>query len=326
MKKLPLLSVIVPVYNAKKYLDQCIESIVKQTYYNLQIILVDDGSTDGSAEVCDAWSERDKRVHVIHKENGGGAQARNFGLDSAQGDLITFVDSDDCIHKEMYMTLYEVMQEQGAELVECGYTTDLRAWDVVSLSHSKIRGIYNTQQAMIENLQDNILRQLVWNKLYLKETINDVRFVEGKFIDDEFWTYRVIGNAKKSVVIDLPLYYYRQQEDSAMHQKYSLKWLQAVEAKCCRQDYLESRMPEIANLGRIKLLYTCIYHGQLTQRYLDKETQKKAFKLLEQIVKKYKITRKDLERTSISDKAWLLGVNVSFKSVCQIRNMLKIGV
>ena len=116
-----LISVIVPIYNAEKYLNICIQSIVDQTYRNLQIILVDDGSTDLSFEICDNWGEKDSRIKVLHQKNQGAAMAKNQGLDLARGELITFVDSDDCIKKNMYEKLYKLMKNKQCDIVECNY-------------------------------------------------------------------------------------------------------------------------------------------------------------------------------------------------------------
>ena len=325
MRENPVISVIIPIYNAIQYLDECVESVVKQTYSKLQIILVDDGSTDGSSKLCDEWKEKDTRIHVIHKKNGGGAQARNVGIEHAIGDLIAFVDSDDRIHVEMYKTLYEIMQEYEADIAECGYATNIQELANNYISYKDSLQIYNTEQAMEKNIEDTVLRQLVWNKLYTRECVGDIRFVEGKFIDDEFWTYRVIGNAKKAVVSNISLYYYRQQEGSAMHQKYSLKWLESVEAKVCRQEFLEKQMPTIATAGKIRLIYTCLYHGQLSIKYLKGENRKTAFKFLRKIIRKYRVNKKDLNDLKISDKVWFWAAGVSLNATCTIRNRLRIG-
>ena len=114
-----LLSVIIPVYNVKPYLEKCVESIVDQTYHNLQIILVDDGSTDGSQTICDELAQKDSRIVVIHKENGGLSTARNVGMDRAKGDYIAFVDSDDWLERNMYEVLINQLEAHDADLVAC---------------------------------------------------------------------------------------------------------------------------------------------------------------------------------------------------------------
>lgn len=325
MREIPLISVIIPVYNASQYLNECVESIVQQTYNNLEIILVDDGSKDDSSQICDEWKKKDSRIHVIHKKNGGGAQARNVGIEHANGKLIAFVDSDDFIHERMYEVLYDIMKENAADIVECGYVTNKREWESGVITQNNMLGVYDRQQAMAQNIEDKILRQLVWNKLYTRDVVSDIRFVEGKFIDDEFWTYRVIGNAKKTVVSDMALYYYRQQEDSAMHQRYSLKWLDAVEAKACRQEFLEENMPSLVTAGKTKLIYTCLYHGQLSLKYLEKESKRKAFQFLMQTIKRYRVNKQDLAVLPLSDKIWFCMANVSLQITCMIRNGLRIG-
>ena len=119
MKK--LVSIIVPIYNVEQYLDRCIESLVTQSYINLEIILIDDGSKDTSGDICDLWAQRDKRIRLVHKENGGLSDARNKGLDIATGDIISFIDSDDYISKYFYEKLINIMEQTDSDIVECQF-------------------------------------------------------------------------------------------------------------------------------------------------------------------------------------------------------------
>ena len=116
----PLISVVVPIYNVDKYLDRCVESIIKQTYTNLEIILVDDGSSDNSPQICDNWNVKDKRIKVIHKENGGLSDARNVGLSFATGEIISFIDSDDWIEHEMFEKMLNRKKKDNSDIVSCG--------------------------------------------------------------------------------------------------------------------------------------------------------------------------------------------------------------
>ena len=319
---MPLISVIVPVYNVEKYLDACVESIVNQTYKELEIILVDDGSPDRCPEMCDEWAKKDSRIKVIHKENGGGAQARNVGLDVATGEYIAFVDSDDIIHQEMYSTLFSFLDRNNCDIVECSYTTVLPFES--SLSNNLI-SFFDKKNSLRENINGKHCVQLIWNKLYKRETIGDIRFTPGKLIDDEFFTYKVFGNSNKTAVIDSKLYYYRQQEDSVMHRAYSLKRLAAVEAKVECAEYVKDRFPELYMDACIRSAGSCIYNGQMCLKYLSKKELKEAFDFIMPIYKAYNIKYKNLGSMIFKHKIWYIIANVSLKLCCRIRNALNIG-
>ena len=178
MNKLPLISVIVPVYKVEAYLDKCVSSVAEQTYNNLEIILVDDGSPDNSPAMCDAWAEKDNRIRVIHQKNAGSGASRNAALDIAQGEFIAFVDSDDYIAPDMYAHLFSLL-EQGADIAECGYinvTDDAAVFQERGFNAQK----YTAEEAMHLHIQDTAFRQLIWNKLYRREVIGGIHFPKGK--------------------------------------------------------------------------------------------------------------------------------------------------
>jgi len=193
MTQLPLISVIVPVYKVENYLDCCVQSIVNQTYSNLEILLIDDGSPDASGAMCDAWAEKDSRIRGIHQENAGGGAARNAGLDAARGERIAFVDSDDYIAPDCYQYLHTLLEE-GADIAECDFV-EMERNDAVFGTDAGEISFYTPLEAMRCHIRDTAFRQLIWNKLYRRETVGDIRFPVGTKIDDEFFTYRVLGNA-----------------------------------------------------------------------------------------------------------------------------------
>ena len=167
MTDLPLISVVVPVYRVEAYLDHCIQSIVEQTYSNLEILLVDDGSPDKSGEICDRWAQRDSRIRVIHKQNAGAGAARNTALDAASGALIAFVDSDDYLHPNMFSHLYSLMRD-GVDIAECeiGVTEN----DDLSMDDGAGANILicDTEEALRLHIQDEVFRQTPPNKLYTR--------------------------------------------------------------------------------------------------------------------------------------------------------------
>lgn len=243
MRDMPLLSVIVPVYRVEPYLDRCIGSIAGQTYENLEILLVDDGSPDGSGAICDRWAARDPRIRVIHKENAGAGAARNTALDLARGELTAFVDSDDYIDPRMYEHLYCLMGED-VDIAECegvpAWSDDCPLDDGSEYELTKVSNV----EAMSRHLAETMFTQVIWNKLYRRRVIGDTRFPEGNLIDDEFFTYRCLGSARTLVHSSSRMYAYRQQPGSVMHKPYSIRRLQGLEAHRQRLDYLRENMPE----------------------------------------------------------------------------------
>lgn len=323
MENLPLISVIVPVYKVEAYLDKCISSIMNQTYQNLEIILVDDGSPDRCGAMCDAWAERDGRIRVIHQENQGGGAARNAALDVASGELIAFVDSDDYLAPDMYAHLYGLL-EHGADIAECGYI-EVIGNDAV-FSQEKEAHTYSAQEAMAAHIQDRFFRQLIWNKLYRRSTVGNIRFPVGNRIDDEFWVYRVIANARKLVRTSCKMYAYRQQPESVMHLSFSLPRLQAVDAKCQRLELLHERFPELVPQARINLWYTCLYMGQMSLLHMNQEDCQKAFTKLADTQKQYALTNEDKQSLPLKQRLWVFFSDISFAKTCKLRNSLKVGV
>lgn len=275
MTDLPLISVIVPVYRVEKYLDHCIRSITEQTYPNLEILLVDDGSPDGSGAICDHWAEKDSRIRVIHQQNAGAGAARNTALDAAAGELIAFVDSDDYLHPNMFRHLHSLMKD-GVDIAECEIS--LTETDELSMDDGTGAEILvcDTEDALRLHIQDEIFRQTPPNKLYRQECVGDIRFPEGNLIDDEFFTYRVLGNARKLAHSSACMYAYRQQPGSAMHKPYSLGRLQGLDAKLQRLSYFEERFPGLVWEAKADLLLTCLGAMQGCLRSLSGEEMEAA--------------------------------------------------
>ena len=316
-----LVSVIVPVYKTEKYLNHCINSIVGQTYNNLEIILVDDGSPDRCPAICDLWKEKDERIKVFHQVNAGGGQARNLALDKSKGKFVIFVDSDDYIAPFMIEFLYKQFQDD-VDIVECGYCithNDNAEFDEESEGYRWES--FGAEEAVLENIKDRMFRQIIWNKMYRKSVVGDVRFPVRKNIDDEFWTYQVLGNARKVIYTNKVLYAYRQQENSVMHSLNAVQRFQALEAKLQRHEYICKYMPVLKKESICNIWVTCLYQGQL----LLINSNKDIWKELTEILKKYPI-RNYLNSMSGKEKIWLSMADKSFYWTCYIRNLFKIGL
>ena len=320
MNDLPLLSVIVPVYNVETYLDRCIGSLVEQTYSNLEIFLVDDGSADGSGGICDAWAARDSRIHVIHTRNRGAGAARNLALDLAKGALIGFVDSDDYIHPNMYRRLYGMLTED-VDIAECDLVVTEEDHCSLDDGHAGNSRVYPAVEAMRLHIRDEAFCQTIWNKLYRREMIGPIRFPEGHLIDDEFWAYQVIGNARALARCTDRMYAYRQQTGSVMHRKYSLARLEGVRAKQQRLEYLKVHIPQLVEEAKRDLYFTCVYAMQGSLRFLPKEDRTQARTVLCGAVKALKPISVSAELSLGKNLLVILG-QISLVGVSRILNFL----
>jgi glycosyltransferase involved in cell wall biosynthesis len=212
----PLVSVIIPIYNVELYLRDCLDSVIGQSYGNLEIILVNDGSLDRSAEICTEYAKKDVRVKIINKLNGGLSSARNIGLDSAQGDYISFVDSDDVINENFIQILISLLLNSEASISICDYSLFSTH---LSQSASNYDGCFQlfTGQFMLENLYSKnwVPKNVIaWNKLYKKSVWEGLRYPEGVIHEDEYVIHHIFGQVDQVAYTCAPLYYYRQREAS----------------------------------------------------------------------------------------------------------------
>lgn len=233
-----LISVIVPIFRMEKYLSGCVESICRQTYRNIEIVLVDDGSDDGCPAICDAYAEKDRRVKVIHKENGGLSDARNAGIDIAQGRYLAFVDSDDVVSEHFVEYLYRALKESSADISQCSFSKFCDAAPVYAEEYAAPE-IYEKMK-MLEYLsapEMNICTIVAWSKLYRAELFSEIRFPRGKLHEDEFTTYRLLDRCSRIAYLDMPLYGYFQNPQGIIHAKVNLRRLDLIEALLERYRY-----------------------------------------------------------------------------------------
>lgn len=216
------ISVIIPIYKVEAYLEKCVISVRHQSYQNLEIILVDDGSPDGCGELCDRFAEEDPRIRVLHKENGGLSDARNKGLDIATGEYILFVDSDDFIHPQMVEILYRNLQAAEADISVCGFLSVEEGEEVsLALSGESKTEVFEGEEVMHCLQHRNLLTVVAWNKLYKRSLFAELRYPKGKLHEDEFLIHHLLHQCKRIVYTDGKLYYYLQRSGSIMGM---LKW------------------------------------------------------------------------------------------------------
>ena len=225
----PLISVIIPVFNAADYVGFCLNSIIKQTYRKLEIIVVDDGSTDGSGDICDFFSRQDDRIRVFHKTNGGLSDARNFGMSKAKGDFYAFIDSDDLIHEDFFKTLMDLQAKYNADIV----STDL----FVFYNHSEIKEktfdkkqetilLFNHDELLKEYFKpktDRIIYHGLCMKIYKRELFDDLLFSVGRYHEDLYITYKLLDKCDQFLYINKPYYYYYQSNPISICHNYSVK-------------------------------------------------------------------------------------------------------
>lgn len=270
------ISIIIPVYNVEKYLPQCLESIVNQTYQNLEIIMINDGSTDSCPKICDDYAKKDKRIKLIHKQNGGLSDARNAGLKIATGDFISFVDSDDLVALDFFRTLSETLLENDADIAECEFQKFVHKEKIkyVPDRTENLAQLFEGEKIM-EGLIKGPLHVMVWNKLYKIELVRDLLFPVNRISEDAFWTYKVYGECVKTVKINKELYFYRQRESSIMSSKYSIKRLDSLDAYEEKIDYIKKKFPNL--VGEVKKSYCFSLIDNYIQLELNPEIDRNKF-------------------------------------------------
>lgn len=229
---MPSISVIVPVYKVEAYLDRCVSSILRQSLRDFELILVDDGSPDSCGQLCDAWAEKDSRIHVIHQENGGLSAARNAGLDwvaaNSTSSWICFVDSDDWVHGDYLLLLYKAAAQTGSRISACGfYRTGGENRD--NTGSGRARSLTADEYYCSPEVHGGVTA-VAWNKLYHRSLFRELRYPAGKLHEDEFTTYLAVYEAEKVGVVDDELYAYYQNPQGIMQSKWNPKRLHVLEA------------------------------------------------------------------------------------------------
>lgn len=235
-----LVSVIVPIYKAEPYLDRCVQSIVDQTYTNIEIILVDDGSPDDCPTMCDAWAKKDSRIRVIHQENGGFSAARNAGLDAATGAYIQFVDSDDWIEPNMVEALVICALQTNADIVRCGYYEE-NGTQQLAFSSTAQTHCPDQNTLVVDLMNDGLLSGALWNKLYRRTALGATRFRNG-YSEDVLFNYLLLAKEPKVVYISEVYYHYRVNNGSVTNSVFRPTAFSIIEVK---KQILEDHQGEV---------------------------------------------------------------------------------
>ena len=324
-ENMKLISIIIPVYNTEKYLERCLNSLIQQTVKKIEIILVDDGSTDNSGNICDVYAHNYGNIKVIHQMNRGQAAARNEGLKIASGKYIGFVDSDDWVKCDMYETMLEVIENENCDVVECDYIqTDKfsQTTEVVADIERKPK-IFSGDEILREHLQGTYFKSVIWNKLYRKEII-ECLFIENKHLEDIFWLYPVLANCKKGAHIYKNLYFYYQRPDSLSGEPYSLKKLEAVECAVERAKFIEKNRGALLPYAEANKIGLGLYHYQKLLLNLSLDRQGSNRKYIYNMVKRNKSGWQNV--VSWKQKMWLKMFIKFPEFTGRLRNYLHIGV
>ena len=284
-----LISIIVPVYNVEKYLEKCINSIINQTYKNLDIILINDGSTDNSGKVCDKFKSKDSRIKVIHKENGGLSDARNAGLKIANGEYIGFVDSDDYIAPDMFETLYNLTQKYNAEISIVSFY-EIYNTKTIGVRDSRQLQQMNKIEAIKELLLDSKIQSYAWNKLFKKNLFENLKFPTDKNFEDIATTLLLFEKANKIVLFEDPKYYYLRRDDSIVGVRNYKTYKDYLDVIYNKYFYLDAKYQELDLYNAYNYIinmiwvYTIIVAFDLDDVYKDFEKQ---YDLFENLINKY---------------------------------------
>ena len=320
-----LISVIIPIYNVEKYVSRCVDSVINQTYKNIEIILVDDGSPDNCPKICDDYATKDNRIKVVHKENGGLSDARNAGMKVAIGEYISFIDSDDYISLDFYETLLNTMIGNNSDIVECSVVKFYEGNHFDEYDDDLKVKNYETEDALAKLIVETSFKQHVWNKLYKANGVLDIPYVVGKLNEDEFWTYQVFGKAKRITRINKTMYHYFQRESSIMGNVFNLRRLDGLEGKKHRQVYIEENYPQLAQLSKIEFYASCVFAYQSVLKFMTGPDKRKAKAIINKYRKEYNLSISDLKSISGSAKKYMYLAKFNFYLCCKLKAVLNIG-
>ena len=260
MKK--LISIVLPIYNVENYIEKCMESVLNQTYKNIEIILVDDGSPDNCPIICDQYVKEDNRVKVVHKENGGLSDARNAGIKVANGDYITFIDSDDYVDKDYVEFLYNTIEETDADIAIGGHRVIYDSGKIIE-KETHENSVLEPKKVLERILYDDGIDLSAWGKLYKRYLFNDIKFPKGRLFEDSATTYMLVDKANKIAINSISKYNYIIRKNSISNAKFSPKKMDLITSTREMSEYVKNKYPDLKNAANRRLMYA--YLSTLSQ-------------------------------------------------------------
>ncbi len=248
------ISIIMPVYNVSEYLPKAIDSVLKQTFTDFELLLIDDGSKDDSGKICDEYAKKDSRISVFHKENGGLSSARNYGIEQAKAELIGFIDSDDLISENMYERLYDSLTANNADMSMCR-VLDCYSGEIPSFQFSSEEEVFSQEEAIKEILIAE--KASVWavNKLYKKTLFDNVRYPVGKITEDGFVILDLLSQCQRVVLVNDAVYYYMHRENSITTTKFSSKNYNTIEAWERNYQIVKEKFPNVEYEAKMRVIW-----------------------------------------------------------------------
>lgn len=261
-----MISIIVPIYNTKKYLRECLDSILNQTFFDYELLLIDDGSTDGSSDIIKEYAAKDTRIRVLGGRHIGFPLSKNLGLDSAKGDYICFVDSDDSIHPQYLEILYNTIINTKADLCSCRYIPYKSTPKIIFKETGKV--VEHTEDRIL-SLFNSLCATFMWNKIYKRELFDDIRFEDVMALSDTMVMYKIVDKAKKIATVDKSLIYYRVHPANMTHHVRSRPeyWVHRLKVHTDMYIYLYERYPQYRDI--ICGYFRAFYNGEI-QHKVDK--------------------------------------------------------
>lgn len=252
----PLISIIVPIFNVEKYLRTCIDSIINQTYKNVEIILVDDGSEDNCGAICNEYAIKDSRIKVIHKENGGLSDARNVAIDIVKGELITFIDSDDSVELDYIEYLYNLIEKNCADISICDINKILEGKNSKGNTINDNQYVFTKQQAIEQMLYQKLFDVSACAKLYKTELFKTIRYPKGMYYEDLATTYLVFDECTKIVYGGCQKYRYLVRENSISTSQFSIKRMELIDIAEEMLNFILNKYPEVGKAAMSKYVST----------------------------------------------------------------------
>lgn len=305
-----LISVIVPVYNVEKYLKRCVDSILNQTYKNLEIILVDDGSPDRCGKICDEYAVKDNRVKVIHKENGGLSDARNTGIDVAKGKYISFIDSDDYVENEYVELLYTALINDRTDMAIGSHKVIYEEGAVLEKA-TKEKSVLQPEEVLNRILYDNGIDLSAWAKLYKSQLFADIRFPKDRLFEDAATTYKLVDKSKNISIISKSTYNYVIRKNSITGENFSEKKMDLIMSTQEMCDYIKAKYPRLEKACDRRLMYA--YLSTLSQLAISKTKFPNEKNILMNYIKKNKKNILKDKKVPQRDKVGVLSASLGFK-------------
>lgn len=313
-----LISVILPIYNVEKYLNKSVDSVLNQTYRNLEVILVDDGSPDNSGEICDEYAKKDERVKVIHKQNGGLSDARNAGIKIATGEYITLVDSDDYIEKDYVEFLYNLILENNAQMSICSHSAIYENGTILK-KETHERAILTPEETLKRILYDDGIDISAWAKMYKKELFDEIQYPKGRLFEDAATTYKLVDECKIIVLGSESKYNYIIRNNSITTATFSSNKMQLITSTEEMCNYVKSKYPQLEMAANRRLMYA--YLSTISQLAKCKEKHKEEQEKLMKYIKQHKWEILKDKKVPKRDKLGILSLTFGFNFYKKIWRM-----